>query len=153
MEVERVLIVEDSKPLLRSLSRTLGERFREVRGCRTRAEAVRLIDSFAPQLVLLDVVLPDGDAFDVLRDIASSGAAPTVVAMSGSTSREQVLALYSLGVRAYLPKPLTSAALARALVEALSSEPGGTGAGADGARAEPPPGRFRRLLARLRRRG
>ncbi len=71
---DRALIVEDDSALLRSLCRTLGERFPEVRGCRTRAGAVELISGWGPQLVLLDVLLPDGDAFDVLREAAVSGA-------------------------------------------------------------------------------
>jgi DNA-binding response OmpR family regulator len=151
VDVERVLIVEDNESLLRSLSRTLSERFGDVRGCRTRAEAVKLIACWAPQLVLLDVVLPDGDAFDVLREVAARGVAPPIVAMSGSASREHALALQRLGVRAYLQKPLTSAALTRALGLALGTDAATGDADEPGARPARK-GRLRRFFRSLRRR-
>jgi two-component system response regulator RegA len=121
--VERVLVVEDNASLARSLQRTLGARFAEVRACQTRAEAAREIGGWHPQLLILDVALPDGDAFDVLRDAAGCEPAATVVAMSGTARTEESFALARLGVRAFLRKPITPEALTRAIDEALSRPP------------------------------
>ncbi len=121
--IERVLIVEDDRALLRALERTLAERFAEVRGCRTRAEALQLLETFRPELLILDFALPDGDARDVLRAAASREPAPVVVAMSGSARAEQSFELAALGVRAFLPKPLAPGTLEQAVDEALAHPP------------------------------
>ena len=118
--LERVLIVEDDAALRRSLQRTLGRRFTSVRTCGTRAEAGVLIADWRPQLVLLDVMLPDGDAFDVLREAASSTPLPQVVAMSGAARAHLARDLRGAGVVELLVKPLTPDALDRALDAALT---------------------------------
>jgi DNA-binding NtrC family response regulator len=150
--VERVLIVEDDGALRRSLERALGMRFAEVRSCGARAEATRLIDAWRPQLLLLDVQLPDGDAFDVLRDAARAPALPGVVAMSGSARAHLADALARLGARTFLVKPLTPESLDRAVDEALSA---GGGAGAARSKEAPPArgDRTSRLAALARRVG
>lgn len=121
--VERVLIVEDSPSLVRSLERTLGERFASVRSCQTRAGAETELARFHPDLLILDVALPDGDAFDVLRRAAENEPAPTVVAMSGTARSDQAFELARLGVRAFLRKPLTPEALDGAIEAALAQPP------------------------------
>jgi CheY-like chemotaxis protein len=144
----RVLIVEDDHALQRSLQRALEQRFAAVRACGTRAEASELIAGWRPELVLLDVMLPDGDAFDVLRDAARGAPLPQVVAMSGAARAHLAEALRRLGVRAFLVKPLTPETLDRALDEALAVSP---------ARRETPPAAPDRRLApsaaRPRKRG
>jgi CheY-like chemotaxis protein len=142
--LERVLIVEDDQALQRSLQRALEARFPAVRACGTRAEASELIAGWRPQLVLLDVMLPDGDAFDVLRDAARGAPLPEVVAMSGAARAHLAEALRSLGVRAFLVKPLTPETLDRALGEALSAGPAPRGAAPDRRDAEAAAARPRR---------
>ncbi len=114
--LERVLIVEDDQSLQRSLQRALGLRFPAVRACGTRAEASALIAGWRPQLVLLDVMLPDGNALDVLRAAAADGGPqPEVVAMSGFGREDLADALRGLGVHRFLVKPLTPETLEEAL--------------------------------------
>lgn len=121
--VERVLVVEDDPALSRSLQRALAERFSEVRVARTRAEAAAMLRASPPDLLLLDVVLPDGTAADVLRDAVRCRPIPTMVAMSGEASSEQSFELAQLGVRGYVSKPLTAETLGRTIDEALKSAP------------------------------
>jgi len=118
--MQRALIVEDDPGLRRSLRRALVRRFPSVRTCGTRAEAEALIADWRPQLVLLDVMLPDGDAFDVLREAARSGPVPEVVAMSGNGRASLSRELREAGVVELLVKPLTPEALQRALDAAVS---------------------------------
>ena len=122
-EVERALVVEDNPALLRTLERVLGERAQAVRSCRTVAEARDSLESWLPELVLLDVDLPDGDAFSVLKLMADASPAPVVIAMSGVASPDASFRLAQLGVRAYLTKPLRLDVLANAITEALGQAP------------------------------
>lgn len=116
----RVLVVEDSASLRRSLCLVLGARFREVESCGTLAEARRLLGDFRPELVLLDLYLPDGDSFALAREALRAAAAPAIVAMSGSARLEDFAALERSGVHVQLRKPLTARRLDEAITRALA---------------------------------
>jgi two-component system response regulator VicR len=71
---------------------------------------LRQIEEVAPDVVLLDLVLPRLDGFQVLDRIRSSGTRedqPTVIAMSALNDRVTLTRLNELGVDAVLPKPFT----------------------------------------------
>ena len=70
-EIVRVLIVDDDRSLRASLERALAERFPEVRSAASVAEAIAAVRDFGPDLLLLDVELPDGSAHDVLQSLWS----------------------------------------------------------------------------------
>lgn len=119
----RTLVVEDNVALLRTLERALTALGRSVRSCSTVAEARRTLGEWRPTMLILDVELPDGDAFDVLRAAAELPAAPVVIAMSGVASPSESFRLAQLGVRSYLVKPLRLEALEQAIDEALGAPP------------------------------
>jgi len=121
--VERVLVVEDSRALLRSLCGALAESYHDVRACRTVAEAEAELASWWPDLVLLDVVLPDGDAHAVLALLERGDPAPAVIAMSGAAGPSQSFLLAGRGVRAFLEKPLRLDRLGAAIKHALEAAP------------------------------
>ena len=121
--VERVLVVEDSRPLLRSLRAALAETYSDVRGCRSVREVEAMLAGWRPELVLLDVVLPDGDAQRVLALLEQQSPAPAVIAMSGAAGPAQSFALAARGVRGYLDKPLQLARVQAAIQQALDAAP------------------------------
>jgi DNA-binding NtrC family response regulator len=120
LEVERALVVEDDASLRRGLERSLALRCAEVRSCGSRAEAFRLLRSFRPELLVLDLYLADGDAFELVDEAARSDPPPAVVAMSGAGA-EEATELARRGVRIRVRKPLTGTRLQRALDEAVRS--------------------------------
>jgi DNA-binding NtrC family response regulator len=122
-EVERVLVVEDSPQLSRSLCAILAETYREVRACGSVAAVAAELADWWPDLVLLDVVLPDGDAHDVLALFARRQPAPAVIAMSGAAGPAQSFALAAHGVRAFLDKPLRIERVRAAIEQALAVTP------------------------------
>jgi DNA-binding NtrC family response regulator len=122
-EAERVLVVEDNRSLLRTLGAALRERFRDVRCCRTVAEATRMGMDWRPDLMVLDFQLPDGDARAVLDSAALYRPMPAVVAISGAASPVDGFELAQRGVRAFLAKPLMLEQLERAIDVALTSAP------------------------------
>jgi two-component system response regulator RegA len=119
---QRFLVVEDCPSLRTSLVTLLVQRG-EVREAASVCEAVALLRSFTPELVLLDVVLPDGSALDVLRALETIHPAPAVIAMSGSATPAATFQLAALAVAAYLPKPITPAALDRTIDRIRSGAP------------------------------
>jgi DNA-binding NtrC family response regulator len=121
--LRRLLIVEDSSALVETLERALSARVPEVRACRSLSEVRQVLAEFTPDLVLLDVELPDGDAFDVLGEMRRIVPAPAVVAMSGVAGPDEAFHLAQVGVQRYLKKPLDLTAVERAIDEALTCAP------------------------------
>ena len=121
--IERVLVVEDNRALLRSLQAALAETYSEVRACRSVAEAETAVAGWWPDLVLLDVVLPDGGADEVLNVLERRTPAPVVIAMSGAAEPSQSFLLGTRGVRAYMEKPLQIDRLQAVIRRALEAAP------------------------------
>ena len=79
----------------------------------TGAEAMSMISSHCPDLVILDLGLPDMDGLDILRQLRSWSTLPVVVVSARSHEQDKVSAL-DLGADDYLTKPFgTDELLAR----------------------------------------
>ena len=116
-------MIEDSRALLRSLRGALAETYRDVRACLTVGEAELAVADWWPDLVLLDVVLPDGGAHEVLDLLEGRHPAPAVIAMSGAAEPAQSFLLAARGVRAYLQKPLRLDRLQAVIQHTLRAAP------------------------------
>ena len=91
--------------------------FEVVRQSGTVAEALEAVGSLQPDLLLLDVYLPDGSGFDVLRQLTgdANGARPDAIMTTAARDVASVRAAMQLGAVGYLVKPFGSAALAERL--------------------------------------
>jgi two-component system KDP operon response regulator KdpE len=99
-----VLVVEDDASLSAALATTLkAAGFRPVTA-RTAAEGLRWFAHYAPDLVLLDLGLPDGDGLSVIADIRAKGQTPIVVLSARDGEAMKVEAL-DLGADDYVQKP------------------------------------------------
>src|SRR4051812_31893130 len=78
-------------------------------------EAVRLIDETTPDVVLLDVHMPDGGGVEVLRRAAALESPPRFLALSVSDAAEDVIAVIRAGARGYVTKSISGAELADAI--------------------------------------
>jgi len=125
---KRALVVEDSPVLRRSLERILEARCAEIRSCGTRREAVALLGGFRPDLVLLDVYLPDGEAHPLVDLCARQEPPAAVVVMTGSQPTEEDRALQERPGLVRVRKPLTARRLDDAIRQALRHRPGASGA-------------------------
>ena len=118
----RVLIVEDHKPLRQALARAARGWGAEVLEAGSIREAsARLAQQ--PDLVIVDVALPDGNARPIVEQAVKMRPAPAVIAMSGQASAEEAFELARLGARRYLPKPISLEDLTRSVEEALGDRP------------------------------
>jgi DNA-binding NarL/FixJ family response regulator len=118
----RVLVVDDHA-IFRSGVRAELEGFVQVVGeAGTVAEAVELARTTQPDVVLLDVHMPDGGGLAVLRGIASELPGARFLALSVSDSPEDVIELVRAGARGYVTKTVTPAELADAIVRVAAGE-------------------------------
>jgi two-component system KDP operon response regulator KdpE len=99
-----VLVVEDDANLNAALAVTLKAAGYRVVTARTGAEGLRWFSHYAPDIVLLDLGLPDRDGLTVIGDIRAKGATPIVVLSARDTEAMKVQAL-DLGADDYVHKP------------------------------------------------
>ena len=103
-----VLVVEDERDIREVLRRYLERAGLSVLTTGTGAEAIRLLTSAPPDLVLLDLGLPDVDGTDVLREIQLAGRPPVLVLTARSTVDDRIHGL-QLGADDYVTKPFSPA--------------------------------------------
>ncbi|MBV9580138.1 MAG: response regulator transcription factor [Chloroflexi bacterium] len=100
----RVLVVDDEPGILRAVQTNLGRHDFRVETATTGQEALDLYNRRRPDLVLLDLGLPDIDGLDVLKAIRERASTPVVVLSAHESERDKVVAL-DLGADDYLTKP------------------------------------------------
>jgi two-component system KDP operon response regulator KdpE len=100
----RVLVVDDEPGILRAVQTNLGRHDFRVDGAATGREALEAYARVRPDLVLLDLGLPDMDGLDVIREIRQRSSTPIVVLSAREAERDKVAAL-DLGADDYLTKP------------------------------------------------
>lgn len=99
-----ILVVEDDASLNAALVATLKAAGYRPVSARTAAEGMRWFAHYAPDLVLLDLGLPDRDGLSVIRDIREKAATPIVVLSAREAETMKVQAL-DLGADDYVLKP------------------------------------------------
>ena len=123
---EKILVIEDEKSISHFISTVLNNNGYEAMQAQTGEEALSMISSHCPDLVILDLGLPDmdglevlqklrswRDGLDILRSLRSWSSLPVVVVSARSHERDKVAAL-DLGADDYLTKPFgTDELLAR----------------------------------------
>ena len=116
-----VLIVDDSPHVTGPLRILFEETGHRVLLAGSVAEAVEACGVERPDLMLLDVTLPDGDGLDVLARLAGTDSAPRVtVALTGHDDESTVLRCRAAGCRDVLLKPVPVRELLRRANEWLS---------------------------------
>lgn len=118
-----VLIVDDVPVNRLLLERLLKPRGVSCRQCQNGLEALDIIRSWQPQLVLLDIQMPVMDGFEVLRQLQQlpDTQRPMVVAITAANSTEEESSLYTLGALAVFRKPVTMDAVDEILELALAA--------------------------------
>ena len=106
----KVLIAEDEPSIVISLEFLLRRNSYDARIARSGDEALRLVEEFVPNVVLLDVMMPVHDGFEICRRIRSNPAlAPVRIIMltARGLDSERNKGL-SLGADAYMTKPFST---------------------------------------------
>jgi len=114
----RVLVVDDEKPILRVLKSTLVTSGLEVITAETGAAALQLIAQSSPDVILLDLGLPDLDGKKVIQALREWTETPVVVLSARHEENERISAL-DLGADDYVTKPFHMGELQARLRTAL----------------------------------
>jgi len=121
MEKQRILIVEDEESLLKLETILLTIKGYEVIGVLTGGEALKKVASEAFDLILLDIMLPDIDGFEVCRRVLSdpNTSQIPIVILTAKKSPDDLERGKNCGARAYLTKPFKSAMIIEVIQKIL----------------------------------
>ena len=106
-----ILLIEDEEAISEPLAAALGREGFDPLVAGTAAEGMELFAARSPDLVLLDVMLPDGDGRDLLRRIRETSRTPVIMLTARGEETDRVLGL-ELGADDYVTKPFSAAELA-----------------------------------------
>jgi len=114
----RALVVDDEAAILRFLRPALEANAYEITSAGTAAEALKRIAAEQPDIVVLDLGLPDGDGKDVIRKVRQWSDVPIVVLSARDRDSEKIEAL-DLGADDFVNKPFSIGELMARLRAAL----------------------------------
>ena len=110
---DKILIVEDEQNISNFISTVLAANGYDILIAETGAHALSMITSHCPDLIVLDLGLPDMDGMNILREVRSWSNLPVVVVSARTHEQDKVAAL-DMGADDYIEKPFgTSELLAR----------------------------------------
>ena len=103
--MDNVLVVDDERNIRALVARVLGQDQVEVQGAATGKEGLQMADEVSPDLVLLDLRLPDMDGMDVLRALRSRYPEVAVIIITGFGQIQSAVEAIKVGATDYLEKP------------------------------------------------
>jgi len=121
MDKKKILIVDDEQDLLQTMNERLRANGYEVATAADGVSAISVAQREKPDLILLDIGLPAGDGFSVIRRVKSLGPialTPIIVitALEALTNKERAL---EAGAKAFFQKPIDIEALLAAIEKTL----------------------------------
>ena len=123
-EQEKVLVVDDEASIRRILETRLKLAVYNVATAADGQEALEQFNSFQPDLVILDVMLPRMDGYQLIEAIRSQPRCSSlpILVISGDSDPRVRTRVAGLGADAYFPKPYSPAAVRHKLAELLNFE-------------------------------
>ncbi|WP_088834872.1 response regulator transcription factor [Paenibacillus tyrfis] len=106
MKKHKIMIVDDELKILRFIAANLKSAGYETATCASGTEALEALDLFDPDLILLDVMMPGMDGFEVLTRLRTYTDVAVIILTARSNSSDKVQGL-NLGADDYLTKPFS----------------------------------------------
>lgn len=118
-----VLVVDDDRFVARALQQIIADAAFDVQCASTAAEAMRLLGLRAPDLILLDVDLPDASGIDMLRQLKAHGtlSGVPVVMLTGRSEKEIIVQSMAAGARDFIVKPFDRDSLLKKVQRSMSA--------------------------------
>jgi DNA-binding NtrC family response regulator len=111
----RVLVVDDEPIVLKSCRLVLEAEGWEMMPASSVTEALSILESITPELLLVDVKMPVHDGMYLMRKVREKRPGIPIIVMSGYATSETIKEAEGLGAAIFLPKPFTPDELAGTL--------------------------------------
>jgi two-component system response regulator VicR len=122
---KRILCIEDESEMIDLIRLILGRHGFEVKGATSGAEGLSLIRKELPDLVLLDLMMPDMDGWEVYQQMKADEKTkriPVIVVTAKAQSIDKVLGLHIAKVDDYIPKPFSPQDLVDSVDKVLNQQ-------------------------------
>jgi len=108
MEKLKVLVAEDDKATQKLYDRFLAEEIFELRLAKTGGEALEVYRTWQPELIVLDLMLPEISGYSVLKEIREDLENKTIpiIISSSLSKRDDILSCAKFGIQGYFTKPI-----------------------------------------------
>lgn len=116
-EKRRVLVVDDDEDTADLLVLKLASLGYDVRSTTEATEAVGMVSTFAPEVVLLDLGMPDQDGYQTAALILAHPRPPALIALSGFVGPSDVERSLAAGFSAHMGKPVDFSLLETTLID------------------------------------
>lgn len=120
MKPNKILIIDDEQSLLESLEMFLVEKGYVVACAQSASEGLNRCRTFDPQVIILDIRLPDMDGLAVLCELVGNGR-KNIIIITAFHDMDMTIKAMKLGAFDYIPKPIDVEELERAIDKALKS--------------------------------
>ena len=114
-----ILLVDNEAEFLETITYWLETKEHHVQMCYTGPEAIELIKKSAPDIVFLDIYMPEMDGMEVLRRIRSFNQTLPVVMVTGYPKEEKMTEAIKLGISGFFPKSGSFEELGRIIKAAI----------------------------------
>ncbi|MDE1192360.1 MAG: response regulator transcription factor [Arachidicoccus sp.] len=111
MKQDVVLFIEDELALAEIVRESLADRGFQINHAKTLSEANRLYFQAKPDIIVADIMLPDGDGFEFVKQIRKADLETPVIFLTSRSRPEDVVAGFETGGNDYLKKPFSMAEL------------------------------------------
>lgn len=116
----RILIVDDEDIVVRSCLRILADSGYEIDVARSGAEALKMIDESAYDVLVVDIMMPQIDGLEVLKHAKHARPEAEVIIITGLAQSETAARARELGAFSYLPKPFDPEEIRELIAQALA---------------------------------
>ena len=122
MSKKKILVVEDEQDLLTLQSMLLSIEGYTVEGVMDGQTALDVVETMKPDLILLDIMLPEVDGFQVCRQLKSNEATRhiPIIILTAKKSKEDLIMGEQVGADMYITKPYKTSMVIEAIQKLLS---------------------------------
>ena len=119
MKKRKILIIDDEQSLLESLEMFLSEKGYIVSCATSASEGLEMNNSFQPDVIILDVRLPDKDGLEILGDLQKRHKEKNIIIITAFHDMDTTIKAMKLGALEYIPKPIDIEELEQAVERAF----------------------------------